>query len=209
MKQSSIKNKKFNKLKAIEFIKFDNYQEIWLFECSCKEKIRKEIRVYNVINNITKSCGCLQKEAMSKRKLKNKVVDNKLYATWQTMKQRCHNPNNGKYHLYGGRGIKVCEEWRNSFQKFYNWAINNGYEKGLTNDRINNNLGYRPNNCRWVDMKKQGNNRRTNHLLTLNNKTQTLQLWAEEIGINPSSLRERIKRNNDVFDKSCIRKKYG
>lgn len=84
-----------------------------------------------------------------------------LYAVWTCMKQRCYNPRNPKYDGYGGRGITVCSEWLDSFQVFYNWAIANGYKKGLTIDRINNDGNYCPQNCRWATPLEQVHNTRT------------------------------------------------
>jgi hypothetical protein len=132
----------------------------------------------------------------------------RLHIRWQTTKQRCYNQNHEHYNYYGGRGIKVCDEWLNNFKSFYDWAILNGYKDNLQLNRIDNNDDYKPSNCNWVTAKENSNNKRNNYNLTLNGKTQTLKEWADEIGINQSSLRERIERNNNIFDKTCIRKKY-
>ena len=87
------------------------------------------------------------------------------------MKDRCYNPNNTGYVNYGGRGIKVCQEWLEDYENFYQWAMDNGYHEGLQIDRIDNNKGYSPDNCRWVDRYVQANNKRNIKKYTLNGKT--------------------------------------
>jgi hypothetical protein len=108
------------------------------------------------------------------------------------MKQRCLNPKNDHYKDYGGRGIKICEEWL-QFEAFYAWAQISGYEESLTIDRKNNNGNYCPENCRWVSQKEQTKNKRSNVMLTLKGKTQCLAVWADDLEINYSTLRARKK----------------
>lgn len=110
------------------------------------------------------------------------------------MIQRTTNCNRTEYGDYGGRGIKVCEEWRNSFEAFEQWATAHGYEENLTIDRINNNEGYCPNNCRWVTGKEQGRNKRNNRCLTYNGQTKTIAEWAEVTGIKSNDLYMRVRR---------------
>ena len=105
-----------------------------------------------------------------------------LHIRWRAIKDRCCNPQNYAYQRYGGRGITICDEWKNSFITFYKWSIANGFDSELTLDRIDNNKGYSPDNCRWVDMKIQTNNTRRNKYLTARGKTQTLQQWCDELG---------------------------
>ena len=109
------------------------------------------------------------------------------------MKTRCYNRNFDKYALYGGRGILVCDEWQ-KFSGFESWALSAGYHDGLTLDRIDNNVGYTPANCRWVTQKTQCNNKRCNHLLTHNGETKTISEWAESLGVNYFTLHSRIKK---------------
>lgn len=115
----------------------------------------------------------------------------RLYVIWCHMTERCENKHSERYPYYGGRGIQVCEEWKD-FVVFRDWVLANGYSPSLTIDRINNDGDYEPNNCKWSTMKDQCNNRRTNHLLTYNGKTQSITRWAEEIGMNPGTLKYRI-----------------
>ena len=114
---------------------------------------------------------------------------NKIY---RAIKQRCNNPQNPAYENYGGRGITVCAEWLNSFEAFRDWALANGYRDDLTIDRIDNDGPYCPENCRWVTMKQQGNNRRSNRVLTYNGENHTITEWAELTGINLHTLMGRL-----------------
>lgn len=117
----------------------------------------------------------------------------RLNSIWHNMKTRCTNPNYDKYQYYGGRGIKVCDEWMNSYTEFAKWAMLNGYNDNLTLERIDINGDYTPDNCRWATWKEQANNRTTNTFLTHNGKTQTVQQWSEETGLTHSCIEQRIK----------------
>ena len=108
------------------------------------------------------------------------------------MKQRCYNHNNKSYKNYGARGIKVCNEWKNDFMSFYNWATENGYKEGLTIDRLNVDKDYSPNNCAWVTQKIQQNNRRDNIIIDCGGFSGTLSQWSVRTGIPYATLRKRI-----------------
>lgn len=118
----------------------------------------------------------------------------RLYSIYRNMLSRCYNKNTSHYLRYGGRGIKVCDEWLSDFKNFYNWSINNGYSNDLTIDRRNNDLDYCPDNCRWVSIKTQCRNTSRNHMVTINNETKTLIEWSEIYNINYKTLRDRLKR---------------
>ena len=109
------------------------------------------------------------------------------------MKQRCYNPNNRSYKNYGGRGITVCQEWKEDFQTFYDWAIANGYKKGLEIDRIDVNGNYEPDNCRWTTSKKNNNNRRNNVKIKIGREEHTVAEWSEITGIPRSTILERFR----------------
>ena len=165
----------------------------WMCRCDCGN--RKSVHAGNLRSGSTKSCGCLHDENSKKTKWKTHGESGtKLYRVWQTMRARCYKTYDDRYNNYGGRGIEVCAEWRNSFEPFRDWALANGYREGLTIDRIDVNGNYEPSNCRWITNKEQQNNRTNNLLLTYNGKTQTLTQWAEETGINEMALRSRIKK---------------
>ena len=117
-----------------------------------------------------------------------------LYNMWHHMKQRCYNIKNHNYKDYGGRGIAVCDEWRNSYLVFKAWAVNNGYKEGLTIDRIDNNKGYSPNNCRWATRKQQARNRRSTRLTTYKGVTKPLAEWCEILSLNYWTVVSRLDR---------------
>ena len=114
------------------------------------------------------------------------------------MKQRCNNPKCINYHNYGGKGITVCDEWKNDFISFCNWANENGYSNKLTIDRIDNNKNYSPENCRWVDMKTQCNNRDTNIKITIGNATKTLTEWCKIFMLDYKKIYARYHRNEFI-----------
>ena len=146
----------------------------------------------------TKSCGCLALESRTKHSLQN----TRLYAVWKHMKERCLNSNAPRFHNYGGRGITICDEWKNDFKTFYDWAIANGYREGLTIDRIDNNGNYEPSNCRWISNLEQQRNRSDNHFLTYNGETKTISEWSEITGINANTLHSRIVYRGWSVEKS-------
>lgn len=119
------------------------------------------------------------------------------YPSYKGMMDRCYNKNVSNYHLYGGRGITVCEEWKN-IEEFEIWLKGTDYRKGLTLDRIDVNGNYSPQNCRWATKKEQANNRRNTKYLTYNGMTHTISEWAVITGINRSTLNNRVYRGWDV-----------
>lgn len=189
--------KKFGKLTVLEECEErKNNQKVYKCICDCGNT------TYVVSGNLrlsghTRSCGCLKHE---KYALKHGKSDTKLYNIYNLIKSRCYNKHAKTYKDYGGRGIKVCDEWLNDFMTFYNWSMNNGYKAGLTIDRIDNNKCYSPDNCRWVDMKTQSNNRRSNIHLTYDGKTRTLKQWAEDLNVNYSTLWWRYKQGKSTKD---------
>lgn len=176
-------NKKFGKLIAIKYMGSSK----WLCKCECgNEKI---IDGSSLKRGITKSCGCLNKNPLTH--IKHGLTHTRIYRIWADILQRCNNPKDTGYHKYGGRGIKVCQEWY-KFLPFYEWATNNGYKDDLTIDRIDVNGNYEPSNCRWATIKEQSNNTRRNHFLTYKGVTKTITQWEEFLGFNNGCIRNRI-----------------
>lgn len=138
-------------------------------------------------------------------KTKHRMYKQRIYKTWRNMKSRCNNPKASKYHLYGGKGIKVCDEWQNDFLSFYNWAIENGYTDDLTIDRINPNGDYEPSNCRWATYKEQNSHLSGNapkifkeKIIEYNERRLNITQWAKLININPKTLHARYERGWSV-----------
>jgi len=134
-----------------------------------------------------------------------------IYTAWKNMRRRCYSLNFKQYSDYGGRGISVCSEWRSDFVSFLRWALDNGWEKGLTLDRINNDGNYEPKNCRWATWREQLTNTRRNHMIEYNGKTKTITEWSEELNIHVNTLTKRLTAWKDValcFE-TPVNHKYG
>jgi hypothetical protein len=164
----------------------------WECVCECGKKtivFRGGLR-----SGTTQSCGCLRDEHTSVRATTHGFTVGlrfKTYKSWQGMIQRCHNPNSTAWKRYGGRGITVCERWRNSFTNFL--ADMGKKPEGFTIERKDNNLGYSKSNCVWADKWQQANNRRKSRFLTFNGRTQTVIQWEREFGFSTNVMRSRLK----------------
>lgn len=168
-------------------------QHTTAWECLCDCGNKRIVRARSLINGDSQSCGCLHQEMRRVITKKHGETKTRLYHIWASMRQRCNNPNNHAYAGYGGRGIRVCEAW-NEYETFAKWARDNGYRDDLSIDRIDNDKGYSPDNCRWASPQVQSNNLRSNVMITFRGETKTRSQWAHELGIRPGFIRDRIDR---------------
>ncbi|ADY54690.1 hypothetical protein Sgly_0324 [Syntrophobotulus glycolicus DSM 8271] len=160
----------------------------WTCRCDCGSFTT--VTGSKLINKHTTSCGCNKRTA-------NGHSTERLFRIWNGMKRRCLNEKSDNYKWYGGRGISICSEW-DEYEAFRSWAIKAGYSDALTIDRINPNGNYTPENCKWVDIKAQANNRNNNHILKLNGETYTISQFAEKYRISYWTVVNRLKLGWDL-----------
>lgn len=209
---------RFGRLTAIERVGSNKRgQSLWSCKCDCGSVV---VVVGTELNcGHVKSCGCIRHDKLiaynksaEKRaktaeynkthKTTHGLRHTRLYKEWQSMKRRCDCKSWRDYKNYGGRGITVCDEWRNDFMAFHDWAMANGYDDSLSLDRIDVNGNYEPSNCRWVTLKHQANNKRNSHFLEYNGEVKTIAQWAEELGIKYRTLSSRINTRGWSVEKA-------
>ena len=191
-----ITGQKFGRLTVVKRAGTKDNQAMWLCRCDCGNEII--VQGGNLRNGNTKSCGCYQRDMSREVHTRHNGSYSRLYGVWACMVQRCTNPNNRSYKRYGARDIKVCDEWFD-FGTFQEWAMSNGYNPNAkrgecTLDRIDNNNGYSPDNCRWINIQKQCQNTRKNHDITINGETHCMSEWARIYNIKRETIKDRILR---------------
>lgn len=178
---------RFGKLTVISFDHRGSKKTYWNCSCDCGGK--RTVSSDHLKSGEIIDCGCYKRHVAHMKK--NPIYNTRLYRIWSLMKERCFNEKRKEYPNYGGRGIRVCDEWMNS-ESFINWSLSNGYKDGLTLDRIDNNGNYCPDNCRWVDRKVQGLNKRNNRYITHNGETKTITQWAKDSNLPYHIIKKRI-----------------
>jgi hypothetical protein len=169
---------------------------MWLCQCDCGNL--KEVEGCKLTKDHTKSCGCLQIErtieANTKHGMATRKAESRLYNVWRSMRKRCNNSKDKNYKHYGGRGIKVCEEWED-LQTFCQWALSNGYDDTLEIDRIDVNGNYEPQNCRFITHLENSNNKRNTRVAEIGGEVKPLSEWVRLLGVGPKRILNLINSN--------------
>lgn len=181
--------KRFGRLTVIKREEGEYNTAHWECKCDCGKICIVQGR--KLRDGLTKSCGCLQREIAKNNHTKHGKSKHPLYSVWKGMRNRCNNRKDSKYKYYGGKGVKLCADWED-FQSFFDWSIKSGYSDGLTIDRIDNNKGYCPENCRWVTIEFQSRNRSNCFYITHNGVTMTASEWERATGVCRKTIIYRI-----------------
>lgn len=176
------------------------------WRCLCDCGAEKDILTNHLISEHTTSCGCAANEINAEKHTIHNLSKTRLSHTYKGMKDRCYNKNNPQYKYYGGKGVRVCDEWlgKDGLRNFVEWALSHGYTENLTIDRKDSNGDYEPSNCRWADNFTQSNNRKSCVYITANGETHTASEWSRITGINATTIRYRIRKGWD--DEKAITK---
>lgn len=195
----SIVGNKYGKLTVVSYAGTRGTRNYW--ECLCDCGGRCVVEKGHLRSGHTTSCGCASSRAtIGTRSLKHGSCNTSEYIAWSNMKQRCSDPNYKEFHLYGGRGIKVCDRWIGSFTNFFEDMGKTPI--GSEIDRINNDGHYSPENCRWTTAKVNCRNRRTTRFITHNGETLSVEDWAEKVGVSGSVIRQRLDRQKWSVEKT-------
>jgi hypothetical protein len=190
--------KRYGLLYVVKRVKNKGSAASFLCKCDCgNEKI---VTGNSLRRGCTKSCGCLlikHAKGNGKNFITHGHSRTRLHRIWMRMRARCGNPHDSCYHKYGARGIFVCEEWQD-FMNFYTWSHEHGYSDNLSIDRIDNDYGYTPDNCRWTTPLVQGNNTRRNVYIVYKGERKTLTEWCRELNVPVSRVRERLRKGWDI-----------
>jgi hypothetical protein len=199
--RDDLTGKTFENLYVIGFSHMTDYGSAW-YTCRCELcGTIKPVRARNLKNGDAKSCGCVQ---YTHRKLYpsrlDSPFDNRLYKIWKHMLSRCYNESDVAYNRYGAIGITVCAEWKNDLHTFIAWANNNGYSERLTLDRVKNEKGYCPDNCRFVSARIQNINRKNSIYFEIDGETKALSEWAELYNQNYSTVWRRLNKGMSILE---------
>ncbi|KOU50559.1 hypothetical protein ADK55_18630 [Streptomyces sp. WM4235] len=187
----------FGRLEVLSYVGKDRHSNaLWLCRCGGPTCDGREITVAgtDLRRGNTRSCGCLSRESTAARNSIHGLHGHPLYQVWQGMIARCHNSNHKAFARYGGRGIAVCNQWRESFETFHQDVIE-GYRSGLQLDRVDNNRGYEPGNTRWATPAQNSRNTRRNNVVEFAGHSRCVTEWAELLGLSRDALRNRLRRD--------------
>lgn len=195
-KFKDLTGQRFGRLVVLGYAGSKGRHSAFLCKCDCGNG--KIINGDSLRRGVSKSCGCLHREQVSKLMLTHGLTKHyrRICSALRNMISRCDNPKNKFYKDYGGRGITVCNEWRESVKSFVSWSLANGYEENLTIDRIDNDEDYSPENCRWITPKEQNRNMRSNIVLSIDGETKILKDWAETWGLNYQTVGRRYRHGD-------------
>lgn len=170
---------------------------LWKCVCDCgKEFLARgsDLKRGRII-----SCGCVRERNLSFGiNRRHGMKKTRLYSIWRNAKTRCNNSHSPQYRNYGARGISFYEPWRDNFDIFASWAFDNGYSDNLELDRIDNEKGYSPDNCRWVTRTVNASNKRTNHLINFHGITHTIAEWSRITGVPAATIRSRLNKGLSI-----------
>ena len=201
MNKKDLLNQKFGLLTVVAPAESVGGCAMWACRCDCGNEI--VCRAHNLLSGNTKSCGCTRsKRPCSKYSTQNGLSRSRQYIIWSNMKRRCYCETDKYYEVYGGKGITICDEWKDNFLSFYEWSLKTGFADGLTIDRIDNSKGYSPDNCRWVSIETQANNRTNNHIVSYHGQSDTLVNMCRELNVNPKTIYGRMKHNRRSFEQA-------
>ena len=192
MRSIDLTGQKFGRLTVVRFDHKENGRKYYLCQCDCGNF--KIVSNHSLKSENTKSCGCLHKEILTQRNKDNRIhhpENERLLRIWRAMLHRCYKETDEHYDYYGGRGIKVCDDWHD-FEAFQKWALANGYADNLTIDRLDGNKDYCPENCSWATMTVQNNHKSDTKWLTYKGKTQSLSDWCRELGLDYFRTKARL-----------------
>ena len=192
MRSVDLTGQKFGRLTVVQFDHKENGRKYYLCQCDCGNF--KIVSNHSLKSGNTKSCGCLHKEILIQRNKDNRIhhpENERLLRIWRAMLHRCYKETDEHYDYYGGRGIKVCDDWHD-FEAFQKWALANGYADNLTIDRLDGNKDYCPENCSWATMTVQNNHKSDTKWLTYKGKTQSLSDWCRELGLDYFRIKARL-----------------
>lgn len=193
--------RKNNRLTVIGYERLKNSRRLSL-KCLCDCGNETFVYPYQFDTGDIKSCGCLKID-FGKSKRKHGLSKSSIYSEYNNMIRRCYNKESDNYERYGGRGITVCDEWKDSIKNFEKWVESTGGRpEGTTLDRIDNDGPYAPWNCRWATMKEQSRNKRSNIMITYKGRTQCLADWSKELGFSHETLRGRIFKHGWSIEKA-------